>query len=90
MAFSSQSGFSLRILLSEGASTSAREAITALGLKGHHVEICDPDPFCLGRFSRFVAHYHRCPAMGADPSGFWHFIENLLSRRHFDVLVPIH
>ena len=28
--------------------------------------------------------------MGADPLGFWHFVENLLSRRHFDVLVPIH
>jgi hypothetical protein len=28
--------------------------------------------------------------MGADPAGFWHFVENLLTRRHFDVLVPIH
>ena len=90
MISANQSGFSLRILLSEGSSTSAREAITALGLKGHHVEICDPDPHCLGRFSRFVARYHRCPPMGADPSGFWHFIANLLSRRHFDVLLPIH
>lgn len=90
MVLANQSGFSLRILLSEGSSTSAREAITALGLKGHHVEICDPDPHCLGRFSRFVAHYHRCPAMGADPLRFWQFIENLLSRRHFDVLLPIH
>jgi predicted ATP-grasp superfamily ATP-dependent carboligase len=90
LALSNQSGFSLRILLSEGSSTSAREAITALGLKGHHVEICDPDPYCFGRFSRFVAHCHRCPAMGTDPLGFWRFIGDLLSRRHFDVLVPIH
>jgi predicted ATP-grasp superfamily ATP-dependent carboligase len=90
VAFSNQSGFSLRVLLSEGSSTSAREAITALGLAGHHVEICDPHPYCLGRFSRFVAHYHRCPAMGADPAGFWRFIEDLLNRRHFDVLIPIH
>ena len=30
----------LRVLLSEGSSTSAREAITALGLKGHIVEVC--------------------------------------------------
>jgi predicted ATP-grasp superfamily ATP-dependent carboligase len=90
VAYSNKSGFSLRILLSEGSSTSAREAITALGLKGHHVEICDPDPYCFCRFSRFIAHYHRCPAMGADPQGFWRFIENLLNRRHFDVLLPIH
>jgi predicted ATP-grasp superfamily ATP-dependent carboligase len=83
-------GFSLRVLLSEGSSTSAREAITALGLAGHHVEICDPDPFCLCRFSRFVARLHRCPGIGADPSGFWRFIMDLLSRRQFDVLIPIH
>ena len=32
----------LRVLVSEGSSTSAREAITILGLAGHHVEVCDP------------------------------------------------
>ena len=64
----------MRILLSEGASTSAREAITALGLAGHHVEVCDPDPHCLARFSRFVRKLHRCPPLGADPQGYLAFI----------------
>jgi hypothetical protein len=32
----------LRVLVSEGNSTSAREAITVLGLSGHHIEVCDP------------------------------------------------
>lgn len=80
----------LRVLLSEGGSTSAREAITLLGLAGHHVEICDPSPRCLGRMSRFVRAFHRCPGLRSDPVGYLAFIETLLARRRFDVLLPIH
>lgn len=80
----------MRILLSEGASTSAREAITALGLRGHHVEVCDPDPHCLARFSRFVRRLHRCPPLGADPQGYLAFILERISGGAFDVLLPIH
>ncbi len=80
----------MRILLSEGASTSAREAITALGLRGHHVEVCDPDPHCLGRFSRFVRKFHRCPPLGADPQGYLAFIMDRIAGGQFDVLLPIH
>lgn len=80
----------LRVLLTEGASTSAREAVTVLGLKGHHVELCDPGAFGLARFSRFVRAWHRCPGLGDDPSGFLGFIEALVTSRRFDVLLPIH
>src|ERR1700754_3380352 len=80
----------MRILLSEGASTSAREAITALGLRGHHIEVCDPDPHCLGRFSRFVSKFHRCPPLGADPEVYLAFILDCISGGQFDVLLPIH
>jgi hypothetical protein len=80
----------MRVLLSEGNSTSAREAITALGLAGHTIEICDPEPFCLGRFSRFVSRIHRCPGIGEDPVGYLAFICDLLARERFDVLLPIH
>jgi predicted ATP-grasp superfamily ATP-dependent carboligase len=80
----------LRILLSEGASTSAREAITALGLAGHWVEVCDPDRACIGRFSRFVKRFHRCPGLGDDPEGYLAFVLDLISRNRFDVLIPIH
>jgi predicted ATP-grasp superfamily ATP-dependent carboligase len=80
----------MRVLLSEGSSTSAREAITALGLAGHHVELCDPDPYCLGRFSRFVRRYHRCPGLGSDPQGFLTFVLDRLAGGKFDVLLPIH
>lgn len=80
----------MRILLSEGSSTSAREAITALGLAGHHLEVCDPDPHCLGRFSRFVRRFHRCPGLAADPQGYLAFVLRLISTGRFDVLLPTH
>ena len=80
----------LRVLLPEGSSTSAREAVTLLGLSGHHVEICDPSPWCLARFSRHVRKYHRCPGLRDDPSGFFAFVTQLLARRRFDVVLPTH
>jgi predicted ATP-grasp superfamily ATP-dependent carboligase len=80
----------LRVLLPEGSSTSAREAITILGLSGHHVEVCDPSPWCLARFSRHVRQFHRCPGLRDDPSGFFAFVAQLLARQRFDVLLPTH
>lgn len=81
---------SLRVLVSEGSSTSAREAITVLGLGGHHVEVCDPSPWCLARYSRFVAKLHRCPPLRDDPDRYLAFVERLLASHKFDVLLPTH
>src|SRR5260370_23697076 len=80
----------LRVLVSEGSSTSGREAITILGRAGHHVEVCDPSPWCLARDSRFVRKFHRCPGLRTDPSGFLTFVEKLLAAQPFDVLLPTH
>src|SRR4030088_3572846 len=90
MAVSAHVAKPLRVVISEGNSASAREAITILGLSGHLIEVCDPSPWCLARFSRFVRKFHRCPAMRDDPAGFLCFVEKLLTARHFDVLLPIH
>jgi predicted ATP-grasp superfamily ATP-dependent carboligase len=76
--------------LSEGSSTSAREALTVLARQGHEVEICDPDAHCLARFSRLAVRFHRCPPLRDDPFGYLAFIEGLLAKRRFDVLLPIH
>ncbi len=81
---------SLRVLVSEGSSTSAREAITILGLSGHHVEVCDPSAWCLSRFSRFVRKFHHCPGLRTDPAGYLAFVERLLEAGRFDVLLPTH
>ena len=78
------------MLVSEGSSTSAREAITILGLSGHHVEVCDPSLICLARFSRFVRKFHRCPGLRDDPAGYLSLIEALLATKRFDVLLPTH
>jgi predicted ATP-grasp superfamily ATP-dependent carboligase len=80
----------LRVLVSEGSSTSAREAITILGLSGHHIEVCDPSPWCLSRFSRLVGKFHHCPGLRDDPAGYLAFIEQRLADRKFDVLLPTH
>jgi predicted ATP-grasp superfamily ATP-dependent carboligase len=90
MAVSAQFAKPLRVLVSEGNSTSAREAVTILGLSGHLVEVCDPSPHCMARFSRFVEKFHRCPGLRDDPAGFLRFVEELLESRRFDVLLPIH
>jgi predicted ATP-grasp superfamily ATP-dependent carboligase len=79
-----------KILLSEGSSLSAREAITALGLAGHRVELVSSDPLCLGRFSRFVTRVHRAPASGADPDGYLARILDIIKARAIDVLLPVH
>src|SRR5262245_29298566 len=79
-----------KILLSEGSSLTAREAITALGLAGHRVELVSSDPMCLGRFSRFVRRTHRAPASGADPDGYLARILDIIKARGIDVLVPVH
>jgi predicted ATP-grasp superfamily ATP-dependent carboligase len=80
----------LRILVSEGSSLSAREAITALGKAGCQIEVCDPSGLCLARFSRFVRRVHRCPHFASDPRAYYGFIRELLASGHYDVLYPAH
>jgi predicted ATP-grasp superfamily ATP-dependent carboligase len=79
-----------KILLSEGSSLSSREAITALGLAGHRVELVSSDPMCLGRFSRFVSRVHQAPASGADPDGYLAAVLDLIGSSRIDVLLPVH
>jgi predicted ATP-grasp superfamily ATP-dependent carboligase len=86
----SSPGKRLRILLSEGSSTSARQALTVLASKGHAVDVCDPDAHCLTRFSRLATRFHRCPPLRDDPFGYLAFVEDLLARYRYDVLLPIH
>jgi predicted ATP-grasp superfamily ATP-dependent carboligase len=79
-----------KILLSEGSSLSSREAITALGLAGHQVELVSSEPMCLGRFSRFVSRVHRAPASGADPDGYLAKVIDVVKTGSIDALLPVH
>jgi predicted ATP-grasp superfamily ATP-dependent carboligase len=78
-----------KILLSEGSSLSSREAITALGLGGHRVELVSSNPICLGRFSRFVTRVHQAPASGADPDGYLAAVIEIVKTGHIDALIPV-
>ena len=80
----------IRILLPEGSSLSAREAIAALGPQGYVIDVCDPNPLCIGRFSRFVRNFYRCPILRQDPYAYLSFLLRLLSEQHYDALMPVH
>ncbi len=80
----------MKVLLSEGSSLSARQAISALGRTGARIEVCDPDPLCLGRFSRFVRAWHRCPRWNVDPVGYLQFLADRLAAERYDVLLAVH
>jgi predicted ATP-grasp superfamily ATP-dependent carboligase len=79
-----------KILLSEGSSLSSREAITALGLAGHRVELVSADPMGLGRFSRFVSRIYPAPASGADPDGYLAAVLEVVKAGSIDALIPVH
>jgi len=79
-----------RVLLTEAASTSARQTLYALGRMGHTIDVCDPQRLCLGRFSRYVRRWHRCPSFTADPVGYVEFLLERLDRGSYDVLFPVH
>lgn len=62
----------------------------ALGLAGYQVGVCDPNPMCLGRFSRFVTHFYLCPPIGKDPWKYLDAVLGILSTGQWDVLFPAH
>jgi hypothetical protein len=80
----------MRVILSEGSSLTAREFVTTLGPHGHQIEVLDPDPFCLARWSRWVRRVHQCPSAGRDPLGYLDVIHRLLDNDGYDVLLPTH
>jgi predicted ATP-grasp superfamily ATP-dependent carboligase len=80
----------LKILLSEAASTSARQTLYALGRLGHTIDVCDPQRLCLGRFSRYVRTWYRCPPFNTEPVGYVRFLLGRLRRGGYDVLFPVH
>jgi len=83
-------GRAKRVLVSEGSSLSSREIITALGVAGHKVGVCDSNAICLGRFSRFVTHFYRCPRFGEDPWTYMDFVIQIAAGGGWDVLFPAH
>jgi predicted ATP-grasp superfamily ATP-dependent carboligase len=79
----------LSILMTEGSSISARQALYALG-PHHTIDILDPASLCQCRFSRFVRRWYRCPSYATDPCGYLAFLHERLKTGRYDVLFPPH
>ncbi len=90
MSAQNQSRENISILFSEGSSLSSRETLSALGPLGYKIDVCDPNPFCLSRCSRFVRRFYRSPRLGADPEAYLRFILRRIKERRYDVLLPVH
>ncbi len=80
----------LRVLMSEGSSLSAREALTALGQAGCHVEVLDGNPLCLARFTGRCARVRAAPRFGDDPAGYLAAVRDVLRDGTFGALYPAH
>jgi hypothetical protein len=78
------------ILFSEGSSLSARQSLSALGPLGYRIDVCDPNPLCISRFSRFVRRFYRSPALGTDPVAYLGVIIRRLDEGRYDVPLPVH
>jgi hypothetical protein len=81
---------SVRVLLTEGSSLTSREVVTCLGPRGYHLEVLDPDPLCLVRFSRWVKKVHGCPHAGTDPLQYLQTLGTVVAQRGIDVVLPTH
>lgn len=82
-------GTRLKILFTEGSSTSARQALYCLG-PSHTIDILDPSRFCQCRFSRFVRRWYRCPSFSRDPQGYLDALLERLEQGDYDILFPTH
>jgi len=79
----------LKILLTDGSSASALQALYGLGPR-HTIDILDPAPFCQCRFSRYVRRWYRCPSYSREPEAYLAFLIDRLRAERYDVLLPTH
>jgi hypothetical protein len=68
----------------------SREVITCLGPAGHRLEVLDPNPICLARFSRWVRHVHSCPHAGHEPIRYIERLAEVVQQQEIDVVLPTH
>lgn len=79
-----------RVLIPEGSSLSAMEAVAALGAMGYLIDVLDPDPYCICRFSRFVRKVYLSPRLSDAPQEFESFFLSHVRDHRYDVVLPVH
>lgn len=79
----------LKILMTEGASISARQILFDLGER-HTIDIMDPSPICQCRPSKLRRSYFKVPPFVDDPKGWLQVLGKRLREGDYDVVVPPH
>jgi len=78
----------MKVLLSDGASLTARQCATRLARAGHRVDVLASNRLCLSRYTRWVRRVHRVPRFGADPIAWLDAARAVYGRGAFDFLFP--
>jgi hypothetical protein len=79
----------LSILMTEGSSISARQALYALG-PHHTLDVLDHVPLNQCRFSRLVRMWYHTPPFATDPCGYLARLGQRLKAGRYDVVFPTH
>jgi hypothetical protein len=78
------------VLLSEGASLTARETLTVLGSRGHRADVLTAGGLSIAQFSRWRRRLITAPAPGRDPLGYLSLVSRLCSSGTYDAVLPTH
>ena len=79
-----------KVLMLNGTSWAAVEALTVLDPKRYEIHVCDSNPRCWCRFHRHCAHFFKSPHLGSNPRALFEFIIRRLQSESYDVILPIH
>ena len=78
------------VLLTEGASLTARETLTVLGDTGRRADVMLTRPLGIARFSRTTRHCIRAPAPSRDPFGYLSLLAQLLADGSYEAVLATH
>ena len=80
----------IKVLMLNGTSWAAVEALTVLDPKQYEIHVCDSNPGCWCRLHHHCAHFFKSPHLGSNPKAFFEFILRRLQSESYDVILPIH
>ncbi len=78
------------VLLSEGASLTARETLTVLGSSGVRADVLTTGGLPLGRFSRWCRRLIAAPPPATDPLGYLSLVARLCSAGGYEAVLATH
>ena len=80
----------MAVLLSEGASLTARETLTVLGSGGTRADVLTAGRLPIGRFSRWCRRLITAPPPGADPLGYLSVVSELCLAGEYEAVLATH